>query len=398
MATVQKRNGSYLIRCSAGYDMSGKQLRKSTTWIPAPNMTPKQEEKALQEAIIRFEIQVKEGKILDGNIRFVDFADKWLSDYAEKHLAPRTILHYKNVLRRINQAIGNIRLDKLQPHHLMKFYDNLGEEGVRSGGGKLSPKMIREHHNLISSILHTAVEWQVIFANPTERVKPPKLQRQEQQYLDENGAKRVIELLADADIKYRTAVIMLIYSGLRRGELCGLKWNDIDFENSIITIRRITQYLPHIGIIEKEPKTRSSMRTMNLPLEAFALLKEHRKWQAEQRIKLGDIWQDSDYIFTHWDGKPIHLDTLTNFFSKFAKKHDLPKGTTLHSLRHTNATLLIASGIPIRTVSSRLGHAQTSTTANIYAHAIQSADAKAAEVIGDILNPTQKLQKHIDNY
>ena len=393
MATVTERNGSYLIRCSAGYDIKGNQIRKSMTWKPDKKMTPTQEKKALEDVIYEFEKKVKNGEVLDGNIRFANFAQSWI-DKAEKQerLAPKTILYYKNLLNRINQAIGNIKMCDLRSHHLNDFYDNLKADGLNARGGKLSPKTIREHHVVISSILNSAVKQDVIFDNPAMRAESPKLKYQEQQYLDENGAKRVIELLADEDIKYQTAITMLIYSGLRRGELCGLKWNDIDFDNSIVNIRRITQYLPGIGIIEKDPKTQTSIRPLTLSSQAITLFKEHREWQAEQRMKLGTAWIDKDYIFTQWNGEPMHPDTLTKFFAKLAKKNNFPKGLTLHSLRHTNATLLIASGTDIRTVSKRLGHAKTSTTVNIYAHAIQSADAKAAETIGDILNPSKNIK------
>ena len=398
MATVKKRNGSYLIRCSAGYNLEGKQIRKSMTWTPDKKMTPTQERKALEDVIYEFEKKVKQGIILDGNIRFADYAQNWI-DKAEKHnrLAPKTILHYKNLLSRINQEIGNIRLNKLRSHHLNDLYDKLTADGLNARGGKLSPKTIREHHVAISSILSSAVKDDIIFDNPAKRADAPKLQYKEQPYLDEIEAVRVIELLADEEMKYRTAIIMLIYSGIRRGELCGLKWDDIDFDNHIIHIRRITQYLPGIGIIEKEPKTPKSIRPIKLAPEAFALLEEHKEWQEGQREYLGTAWIDNNYVFTQWNGKAIHPDTLTTFFSKFAKKHKLPAGTKLHSLRHTNATLLIASGVPHRTVSNRLGHAQTSTTTNIYAHAIRSADEMASEVIGDLLNPTKNLKKKIDN-
>lgn len=116
------------------------------------------------------------------------------------------------------------------------------------------------------------------------------------------------------------------------------------------------------------------------------MLEQHRHWQEEYRASLGDQWHESDRLFTSSDGSPIHPDTLTSWFSDFIKRHSLPK-VTLHGLRHTNATLLIAAGTNIRTVSGRLGHSQASTTANIYAHAIQSADVKAAETLGNILSP-----------
>ena len=119
------------------------------------------------------------------------------------------------------------------------------------------------------------------------------------------------------------------------------------------------------------------------------MLKEYRAWQNQERLKVGDQWKDSDRVFTRWNGTPFRPDTLTNWFSDFVKRSGLPP-VTVHSLRHTNATLLISSGTNLRTVSARLGHSQTSTTANIYAHAIQSADAAAAEALNDILQPLQK--------
>jgi integrase len=118
-------------------------------------------------------------------------------------------------------------------------------------------------------------------------------------------------------------------------------------------------------------------------------LKEYRKWQTEQRLAVGDQWEDCDQLFTQWNVKPAHPDTITKWFEDFIKQTDLPQ-IHLHSLRHTNATLMIAGGEDIRTVSKRLGHAQVTTTVNTYTHAIQSADAKAAETLENILDPLKK--------
>jgi integrase len=179
---------------------------------------------------------------------------------------------------------------------------------------------------------------------------------------------------------------LFIYSGLRRGELCGLEWKDIDFENHLISVCRSSQYVPDKGIFTKETKTESSVRTIKLPNQAFDLLKEYRVWQLEQRFMIGDRWEDCDRIFTKWDGTPLHPDSVTQYFNNFISGTDLPK-ISIHSLRHTNITLQIAAGVPLRTVSYRAGHAQTSTTANIYSHAIKTADEMAADVLSDILTP-----------
>jgi integrase len=390
MATVQKRGNAYTIKVSCGYDINGKQIIKSTTWKPETGLTPKQTEKELERQKFLFEERVKNGHCLDGNIKFAEFTDKWLLDYAEKQLAPKTLARYKELLKRIIPAIGHIHLDKIQPHHLLALYSNLAEPGINIKTGQgLSSKTILHHHRLISSIMNTAVQWQVILSNPAERAKPPKVMRSEAKYLDEVQSQKVIELLANEPIQYRTMITLFIYSGLRRGELCGLEWKDVDFKNHLINVARASQYLPGKGIFEKETKNISSERTISLAPLVFDNLREFKGWQLQERVKLGDQWVESDRLFTQWNGNPIHPDTITSWFADFIKKNDLPH-VSIHSLRHTNATLLIAGGTDIRTVSKRLGHAQTSTTGNIYAHAIRSADEATSGTLETLLNPINK--------
>jgi integrase len=147
---------------------------------------------------------------------------------------------------------------------------------------------IYSHLHLISSILNTAVQWQVIVTNPAERVRSPKAEIKESGYLDVTHAQHLIEVLENESIQYKTAIILLLYSGMRRGELCGLEWSDFDFDNCIVSISRSLQRLPGIGIIEKETKTKGSTRVLRLPRVTFTLLREYRKWQNEQRLSLGD--------------------------------------------------------------------------------------------------------------
>ena len=261
---------------------------------------------------------------------------------------------------------------------------------ANSTDGKLSDKTILHHYSLISTILNSAVvDDQALLSNPAKRVRPPHCKHLEAQYLDEVQAAHLIDLLESKPMLYKTMIILFLYSGMRRGELCGLEWKDVDFNNNIVSICRVSQYTPEKGIFTKSTKTVSSVRTIKLPAIALEYLRKYKLWQSEQRLSVGDQWEDCDRIYTSWNGKPAHPDTLTAWFKDFVKQTDLPD-IHIHSLRHTNATLLIAGGEDIKTVSRRLGHAQVTTTVNTYTHAIESADAKAADTLENILTPFGK--------
>lgn len=455
MATARPKGKGYEIRVSLGYDINGKKLSRSISWTPAPNITNRQIAKELERQKVLLEEKARSGLLLDGNIKFADFAEKWLSDYAEKQLKKKTLYRYKELLKRINLAIGHIQLEKLRPNHLMEFYDNLEEEGIRvdtkykptdgfsdilkskgltkvklaplagvsigvlnsctqgknvteksatlisaaleidkkklfmpiNANSTLSDKTVLHYHRLISSILSTAVKWQVLYSNPCSRVSPPKVERKEAKYLDETETAQLLSLLEEESIQFQAMVKLLIYTGMRRGELCGLEWGDIDFAKCMLHIQRNSLYLPEEGIFEDTTKNYTSDRIIKLSASAIDMLKQYKSWQAAEQFSMGDRWYKSNRLFTTCYGKPIHPDTVTGQFSNFIKKNNLPD-ISIHSLRHTNATLLIAAGLPLSSVKNRLGHAQETTTRNIYSHAIKSLDAVAAEALDDILNPT----------
>lgn len=172
--------------------------------------------------------------------------------------------------------------------------------------------------------------------------------------------------------------------------MLGLEWSDIDFDTCTLTVCRSSLYLPDKGIFEDETKNATSNRVIKLSQTAVADMKAYKVYQLEQRLKMGDRWQNSPKIFTTAEGKPLHPDTLSRWFSKFIKEHsDQLPPITIHSLRHTNATLQIAGGVPLTTVAKRLGHADTVTTSKIYAHAIKSADEAAAETLENLLTPNK---------
>ena len=208
-------------------------------------------------------------------------------------------------------------------------------------------------------------------------------------YLDEVQAAHLLDLLDDEPIVYRTMITLLLHTGLRRGELCGLEWDDINFDLSLLDVQRTSLYLPEKGVFVDETKNSTSRRVLKLTPDAVQLLKRYRMWQNSERLRIGDQWAEEweqrPRLFTTWDGKPLHPSTVTGWFHTFIERSDLPP-----ILRHTNATLLIAAGTNLTTVAARLGHANSTTTSKIYAHAIKSADQAAAEVLQDILHPVKK--------
>lgn len=250
---------------------------------------------------------------------------------------------------------------------------------------------MQHYHRMLSSVFTKAVQWGIVQDNPVKRAEPPKGAAVSVSYLEEADVAKLLAALHDAPPQYSAIVQLGLFTGMRRGEICGLRWSDIDFENSTISVNRTMEYIPHQGLIFTEPKTRASNRTFKVGSNCLDMLKEYQLYQRGQRMKIGTAWTSTvqiengktvpnDLLFTRWDGSPLDLNKVTTWFPKFMREHDLP-AVTVHSLRHTYASLMIAAHVPIVTVAGRLGHAQTSTTTDIYAEFIKSADAAASDAM-----------------
>lgn len=253
----------------------------------------------------------------------------------------------------------------------------------------LSPKTIHHHHQLISAILGKAKKERIIpFNVAQEHVTPPKVPRKEAKYLNDEEAKRFLSLLMqEKDIRKKTALLLLLFTGVRRGELCGLSWFDCDMKECIIHVRRASQYQVGKGPVEVSTKNESSERSIDIPPFANVALKEYREWWVERRLQWGASWNgEQERLFIQDDGKPINPDTINFWMEKFLEKHDFPH-ITPHSLRHTFTTLQITAGVDMRTLQSRTGHAQASTLVNTYSHTIKSAQKKATAALEAVLLP-----------
>lgn len=438
----EKNNYSYEVTVSLGYDSNGKKLRKTKTFKKPNDMTPKKWEKEIERVALEYETEVLKGLYLESDITLKEYKDKWLKDYAENTLEQTTLDSYKLELdTKIIPALGHIKLNKLMPMQILSFLNNLMEDGVRLDGrpGPYSDRTIKYQWQILSSMLQQAVYWQIIPDNPCTRIRPPKNKKEVKdlnkdgiKFYDENQTMLLLDLINNEvanhqinlkryeqgslawdnlnhgnPLKYKVAIYIAIFCGLRNGELLGLTWNDIDLNNKTLTVNKARAQTKEDGMITKLPKNESSIRTISVHDTLIELFKEYKLEQESEREKCGNLWDkewnDNPWLLTQWNGKGMHYKTLTHWLRRTIKDYnerimndkDIPdklKGDyllpviSIHKLRHTSATLLIGQNTDIKTVSARLGHAQTTTTMNIYVHGLKSIDRKASDTLEGLLD------------
>lgn len=211
----------------------------------------------------------------------------------------------------------------------------------------------------------------------------PKAEKSEVKYFQPDEVARIRDALELEPIKWGTFVHMLLIASARRGEVLGLKWDNVDFDHNRIHICNSILYKPDIGVYEETPKAETSIRFVTLPLETMKLLRKYRTWQNEERLRLGEYYQYQGFVFSQDNGQPMHPDSVKRWLNKFSVRHDLPH-IKPHAFWHTMASMLYFNGVDSVSISKRLGHAQVSTTANIYAHVMEEADQRNADILADI--------------
>ena len=390
--SIEKRGDSYRLVCVVGYNLQGRPIKKSKTVHCS--------KKEAKIELAKFVADVQKGMYVEGkSLKFTDFVEIWKRDYGSKELAPSTYKRYLGILEsRIIPFFGHFRVDKIKPTDIMQFYDLLSKDtqivrrkdnNGKKTGKPLSPKTILEHHRLLRAMLQKAVYWQMIVSNPAERVQAPKTKKPKRKYYDDEQSKALISglmKLTEEQFKYKVAIILTIFTGVRLGELMGLEWDDINFREGIVSINRSSQYLADKGVFTKVPKTESSIRDVAIPDFVVSLLEDYKCWYDNQKALFGELWYDSNRLFVQADGKPMHPSTISKWFEKFVAQIGLPV-INFHGLRHTNATLLIAQNIDVSVVAARLGHAQITTTLNFYVHPIISHNKTAGFALENLLLP-----------
>ena len=393
--SIEKRGkNSYRLTVSEGFDLNGKPMIHRKTVHGT--------KKDAEVELAKFVTEVQNGLVIDGkSLKFSEFTEIWKRDYGSKELAPSTYKRYCRMLEtRLLPYFGHFYINKIKPTDIMKFYDLLEKDTqlIRKKGNNgsknkkpLSGKTILEHHRLLRAMLHKAVYWQLIISNPAERVQSPKARKPKRKSYDDEQTKILLENLEQLsieDTKYKVAIILTVFTGVRLGELMGLEWQDVDFKNGIININRSSQYLADMGVFTKVPKTESSIREIAIPEFIISLLEKYKLWYEEQKSIYGELWTNSDRLFVQADGKPMHPSTISKWFVKYVGQIGLPV-INFHGLRHTNASLLVAQNIDIAVISARLGHAQISTTLDFYVHPLLSHNRKAGYALENLLLPTR---------
>ncbi len=254
---------------------------------------------------------------------------------------------------------------------------------VRKKEKQLSSTTVLAYHRLIHTILAQAEKEMICPYNAASKAEPPKKAKPE---VDTYQTEELIQIHQAAEkepIKWRLAIHLLMITGCRRGEIVGLKWQNVNWKESSILINSSLSYTPKRGVYESTTKT-GEERTIKLPQETMALLKDYHHWQLETRIAYGEMWTQTDYVLTGEYGGPMSPESLSGYLKRFEKRYQLPH-IHAHKFRHSMASVLYFSGADPVSISKRLGHAQVSTTQDMYSHLIKQADTQSAERIADAI-------------
>ena len=292
----------------------------------------------------------------------------------------------KSCQERTYKAISDILVSKLTYRKIQAFISSLAQDGINQKTGLgLSEKTQKHYLTFISDVMLYAKRCGIIYDNPCRDITFTKSQKKEKEVYSLEEAKLLLALIDEkAPLNYRLFFNLLAYSGMRRGEALGLEYKDINFETSVLTICRTSNYHQGYGVYTDTPKTKSSYRSLYIQAKVVSLIKLLKAQQEKQAKDCGDLWVETDRLFIKWNGQPLHPSAPYKWLKRFCERENVSfKG--LHSFRHFVASQALANGVDVKAVSSMLGHSQTSTTLNIYAHAVQQANEKALNSIASLL-------------
>ncbi len=315
---------------------------------------------------------------------FIEYLDVWLEGLPQTDMEPRTISDNCNETRRyIKPHLGDVMLTKLTPLHLERLYRTLMAEGGKNGR-PLSPKTVLRVHRVIRKAIGDAERKGILQRNVARLADKPsiaQLDTERPAWTPEEL--RTFLAAAESDelfALYRLAAL----TGMRRGELCGLRWDDVDLSEQTVRVRKALAMINGTPSVAT-PKSRRSRRVIDIDDRTARILEEHQKRQLEAAEFVGDGWQETGYVFATVIGTHQHPDNVSKRFVALVRRVDV-KYLTLHGLRHTHATHLLAMGKNPRMVSERLGHADVAFTLQVYGHVLPGHQREAAEAAAGLVD------------
>ena len=371
--SITQRGDKYRVCFDYGVDRSGKRIRKYRTFETKRDAT-----RAFNEHKVKMD---KGTQVLPSEYTFAQWLDYWYKDIILPQIEETTAYGYRGMIENyLKPQLGEIRLQKLTARDIQQYYTWLMDEK------KLSPNTVIKHHNLLTNTLNAAERQEYITKNPMRAVSPPKKRQREAKFYTPEQ----LGILLDKAVGTRLELPVFIcaYLGLRRGELCGLRWSDVDLEHKTITIEN-TRTQAGKKEIEKGTKTASSTRTLYLPDTLCDMLKAAREHQQACRAEYKNAYDDNDYVVVMEDGRPFRPNYLSELFGKFLADNDLPK-IVLHELRHTFASLSNQAGIPAYNIGKALGHSTPATTQKIYTHLLDQTHTQAVEGVAAIADEARR--------
>jgi integrase len=362
----KRKDGRWAAAVNLGY-LDGKLKRK--TFYGASH------EEVKNKLVAALTDQQKGLPILTERQTLAQFLEKWLTDVARPSVRPKTYRFYLDHIRlHIKPTLGKKQLEKLTPADVQHFVNAKLQSG-------LSPQTIRHIIATLRASLSIAVKWQVVYRNVAALVSLPRIQKQEMCIFTPDQAKAFLDSVKGHRLE--ALFIMALTLGLRRGELLGLHWSDIDLDVATLRVNYgLQRFDGKLHLVE--PKTEKSRRVLPLPLLLVAALRAHRTRQLEERLALGSNWQETGFVFASTIGTPMEPRNLNRTFDALVKNARLPK-IRFHDLRHSCATILLSQGIPQRTLMEILGHSQISLTMNTYSHVLPEMTRAAVSVMDSVL-------------
>ena len=389
---VSRSNGTYLVRVSCGVDSNGKQIARSKTFKPSkPNLPYSKLNRELEAFVAAFEQEIENEEpmrnVRPDKITFADFCVQYL-EVKKNTLSPQTYNFYSKVIdEELMPMFARLKMKDLRTYHIQQFVQYLATEKKRLDGreGGIAASTVKRYTTVLRYIVTVAYKLEYIEDDigRSRRIEFPKEETKEVEAFTLEEVGDILKALESEPWHIRAVIEVVLFTGCRRGEIVGLKWSDIDFENQRISVKRSIYKLSDGKAREKEPKSKCSIRTISIPERLCKTLTEYRLQQNRHIAYLGDGWRNLDYVFTEEDGYVMNPHTPTKQFDHFLKRHGI-RHLKSHGLRHTSATMLLANGCDIKTVSSRLGHADITTT-NIYVHTLESTDRMAAQTFDNFL-------------